>query len=139
MEVHTEAQTFFSPYETKTRPHASNTKAITHLPIYTSKGILMDAVKDKQFEILTKFIEVYCKHHHDPYRGTLCPECAELRDYARERLEKCPYDPKPECKDCTTHCYKPVYRKQIREVMKFSGMHYVKRGRLDWLLKYFIG
>ncbi len=95
--------------------------------------------KEKQFKILTKFIEVYCKHHHNPYRNTLCPECAELRDYARQRLEKCPYDPKPKCKDCTTHCYKPAYRKQIREVMKFSGMHYVKRGRLDWLLKYFLG
>jgi hypothetical protein len=98
----------------------------------------MDTAKEKQFEILTKFIDTYCKYHHNT-DCELCPECANLRDYARQRLEKCPYDPKPKCKDCTTHCYKPEYRKQVREVMKFSGMHYVKRGRLDWLVKYFMG
>jgi hypothetical protein len=98
----------------------------------------MDKAKEKQFELLNKFIETYCKHHHDPENGELCAECTELRDYARVRLEKCPYDPKPKCKDCETHCYKPVHRKQVKEVMKFSGMHFVKRGRLDWLIKYFI-
>ncbi|MFC1538661.1 nitrous oxide-stimulated promoter family protein [Candidatus Latescibacterota bacterium] len=98
----------------------------------------MDKAKEKQFKLLKKFIGIYCRHHHNPEKDTLCPECSELRDYARVRLEKCQYDPKPKCKDCTTHCYKPVHRKKIKEVMRFSGMHFVKRGRFDWLLKYFL-
>ncbi|MFC1542096.1 nitrous oxide-stimulated promoter family protein [Candidatus Latescibacterota bacterium] len=98
----------------------------------------MDKAKEKQFEILKTFIGTYCKHHHNPEKDTLCSECTELQDYARERIERCPYDPKPKCKDCNTHCYKPVYRKKITEIMRFSGMHFVKRGRLDWLLKYFL-
>jgi len=29
-------------------------------------------------------------------------------------------------------------RQRIKEVMKYSGKYYVKRGRLDWLVKYFL-
>lgn len=99
----------------------------------------MAKAKEKEFATLTRFVEVYCEHHHErPDSEGLCIECAELLDYARVRLEKCPYDPKPKCKDCTTHCYRPQYRERVREVMKFSGMHFVKRGRVDWLVKYFM-
>ena len=30
-------------------------------------------------------------------------------------------------------------RKRVREIMKYSGMHFVKRGSVDWLVKYFWG
>ena len=56
---------------------------------------------------------------------------------ALDRLDRCPQDPKPKCKDCAVHCYKPEYRRRIRAVMKFSGLYFVKRGRVDWLWKYF--
>jgi hypothetical protein len=46
-------------------------------------------------------------------------------------------DPKPKCKDCPVHCYKSEYRRRIKEVMRFSGIYFVKRGRVDWLIKYF--
>jgi hypothetical protein len=62
----------------------------------------------------------------------------ELLDYARGRLENCPYDPKPRCRDCATHCYSRKYRERVREVMRFSSMYFVKRGRLDWLVRYFL-
>ena len=74
---------------------------------------------------------------HGKNGDTPCAGCHELLAYAGKRLEKCPYDPKPKCKDCKTHCYKPEYQKKIREVMRFSGMHFVKRGRVDWLVRYF--
>jgi len=45
--------------------------------------------------------------------------------------------PKPKCKDCPVHCYKIEYRRRIKEVMRFSGIYFVKRGRVDWLIKYF--
>ena len=88
--------------------------------------------------MLAKFVEVYCRRKHDGQDGGLCAECADLLAYAQERLARCPFDPKPKCKDCTSHCYAESYRSRIREVMKFSGIHFVKHGRLDWLIKYFL-
>lgn len=97
-------------------------------------------MKDKEQEkiVLRKFIHVYCQKKHSPPKGQMCELCNELLEYALLRLEKCPFDPKPKCKDCKVHCYKDDYRQRIREVMKFSGIHFVKRGRLDWLFKYFL-
>ena len=91
----------------------------------------------RDLEILRKFIEVYCRERHPARRG-LCAECADLLEYSGSRLEKCPYDPKPMCKECPTHCYKPEYRRRIQEVMRFSGPHLAKRGRLDLILRYFL-
>ena len=99
----------------------------------------MPQPKDNQKETLDTFIDVYCTGNHGTVRGDLCEECDELQRYAHDRLAKCPYDPKPKCKDCTTHCYKPENRDRIKEVMRYSGMHFVKRGRIDWLIKYFFG
>ncbi len=99
----------------------------------------MPGNKEREFATLKRFVEVYCENHHErPESGGVCPECTELLEYAHGRLDKCPYDPKPKCKDCPTHCYRPRYRQQVREVMKFSGMYFVKRGRVDWLVKYFM-
>ncbi|MBI4917381.1 MAG: nitrous oxide-stimulated promoter family protein [Acidobacteria bacterium] len=97
-----------------------------------------DAAIASDLYTLTRFIEVYCERKHAPAGGGLCPECRELLDYAEARLRACPYDPKPKCKACQTHCYAPERRQRIREVMKFSGMHFVKRGRIDWLVRYFL-
>ncbi|MDP7288598.1 MAG: nitrous oxide-stimulated promoter family protein [Phycisphaerae bacterium] len=96
------------------------------------------ASPDKQLQTIKKFIEVFCSKKHRTDGSQLCDECSELLAYATERLAKCPMDPKPKCKDCTVHCYDQTHRDRIKEVMKFSGMYFVKRGRLDWLLKYFI-
>jgi len=95
--------------------------------------------KRKQYDTLKTFIDVYCEAHHGRNDDDgLCTECGDLLEYALSRLERCPYDPKPKCKNCTTHCYRPAYRERIREVMKFSGMHFVRRGRIDWLISYFM-
>lgn len=99
---------------------------------------------DRDLAVLTRFIEVYCQKRHQSYQkhapagGELCDECRDLLEYATDRLARCPMDPKPKCKDCPAHCYKPQYRQRIREVMKFSGIYFVKRGRVDWLIKYFL-
>ena len=93
---------------------------------------------EKDSEVLTAFVEVYCREHHGTNGSGSCAECRELLDYARGRLERCPMDPKPKCKDCPVHCYKPAARAKVREVMRYSGMHFVKRGRVDWLVKYFL-
>ena len=101
------------------------------------KGLMATRDTDSQAKILEKFIDVYCRENHGAEEG-LCEPCRDLLEYARERLEKCPLDPKPKCKDCSIHCYAPSSRERIRRVMRFSGMYYIKRGRFDWLVKYFL-
>lgn len=100
------------------------------------RGVPLNQDKRREAEILRRFVKVYCAHHGggDP----LCASCRDLLDYALQRLEKCPFDPKPRCKNCPVHCYRDDYRRQIREVMRFGGMYFIKRGRLDWLVKYLI-
>lgn len=91
---------------------------------------------ERDNQVLHAFIRVYCRENHGS--AGLCPECAELLAYALKRNEKCPLDPKPRCKKCAVHCYKPEMRAKIKEVMKFSGIYFLKRGRLDWVYKYFL-
>lgn len=74
-------------------------------------------------------IGMYCRRHHDEARPpdgrgdeALCPECAELLAYARRRLAGCPFGAeKPTCAKCPVHCYAPVQRERVREVMRYSG------------------
>lgn len=101
-------------------------------------GAARDLRLARERRILDNFIGVYCRAHHGTLRGELCRECAGLLRYAVGRLARCPYDPKPKCKHCPTHCYNAGNRARIREVMRFAGMWYVRRGRLDWLVRYFM-
>ena len=61
--------------------------------------------------------------HLSPLTVTpLCPQCQTLLDYAIQRLERCRFgEDKPSCTRCPVHCYKPVRREQIRQVMRESG------------------
>lgn len=97
----------------------------------------------KDEKVLRAFIAVYCHaHHHGGVRHRdqgreYCSECYALLLYALQRNERCPLIPKPVCRHCAVHCYKPEMRQRIRQVMKFSGIYYVKRGRFDWIWHYF--
>lgn len=67
-------------------------------------------------------IELYCRKNHGSGRGELCDECRALRDYAFQRIDRCPYmETRTFCSNCRTHCYKPEMRERIRTVMRFSG------------------
>ncbi len=66
-------------------------------------------------------IELYCQGQHSTTAG-LCPDCQELRSYARQRLQRCPFqEGKTTCAKCPVHCYKPKMREQIRAVMRYAG------------------
>jgi hypothetical protein len=70
---------------------------------------------------IEKMIKLYCVKNHFS-ETDLCDECRELRDYARERLLKCPFkENKPVCTNCEVHCYKPEMKERVRDVMRFSG------------------
>ena len=68
----------------------------------------------------------------------LCEDCRKLLNHGIAKLLLCPYDPKPMCKKCETHCYAPGYREKVREVMKFSGMYLIKHGRVDLMVHYML-
>ncbi|MCZ7583522.1 MAG: nitrous oxide-stimulated promoter family protein [Deltaproteobacteria bacterium] len=93
---------------------------------------------DHDLGVLRAFTEVFCHKKHGHARGTLCPDCERFLDYAYKRRILCPMDPKPKCQACPVHCYKPAMRDRVKKIMHIGGMHYVLRGRIDWLIKYFV-
>ena len=77
--------------------------------------------REKEKKMVSQMIALYCKKQHGG-RKALCPECAELDEYARLRSDKCPFmETKTFCSNCKVHCYKPVMREKIRQVMRYSG------------------
>lgn len=77
---------------------------------------------EKEKKTIAIMIQIFCGAHHRTGRKLLCPGCMELLAYAKERLNKCPYgENKSACSNCKIHCYRPDMRKQITEVMRFSG------------------
>jgi len=109
----------------------------------------MTPKEKKDLKVLALFTSVYCRAHHrgetkprdlaelDVKGLALCEECLDFLTYAFERRLKCPLDPKPECKGCHIHCYRPGHRDKVREIMRFSGRRLILRGRLDLLWHYF--
>ena len=76
----------------------------------------------RERETVTCMISLYCHHKHGSAHGVMCPQCAELHEYAMKRLSACPFQAgKTTCGKCKVHCYRPDMRERIREVMKFSG------------------
>jgi hypothetical protein len=66
-------------------------------------------------------IDLYCRDQHGA-RHELCEECKALQAYARQRLQKCPFqEGKTTCAQCPVHCYKPEMRERIRVVMRYAG------------------
>jgi len=77
--------------------------------------------REREKAMVSQMIALYCKKKHQTQHG-LCPECAALNAYARQRSDKCPFmETKTFCSNCKVHCYKPDMREKIREVMRFSG------------------
>lgn len=77
--------------------------------------------REREKEMVSQMIRLYCKKKHHTKQG-LCPECAALDAYARQRSEKCPFmETKTFCSNCKVHCYKADMRQKIREVMRYCG------------------
>lgn len=115
----------------------------------------LDQKKSRDIKVLANFVTIFCRENHrtevkDIFRAVddrlvvvlgnesrlLCENCCKLLNHGIAKLLLCPYDPKPMCKKCPTHCYAPGYRERVREVMKFSGLYLVKHGRLDLMVHY---
>jgi hypothetical protein len=76
----------------------------------------------REWRTIEAMISITCKDLHGGRRGALCAECQELRDYAEQRLIRCPFgQEKPTCANCKVHCYRPEMREKVRLVMRHAG------------------
>jgi len=76
---------------------------------------------EREAQTVEAMIGLYCRGVHGN-AADLCAVCAELRDYARQCLQECPFQAdKTTCARCPIHCYKPQMREQIRAVMRYAG------------------
>ena len=67
-------------------------------------------------------ISLHCRARHQAAEGGLCEACRQLRSYAFERLDRCPFGAaKPTCARCTVHCFRPSMAEEIRAVMSWAG------------------
>lgn len=81
--------------------------------------------KEYEKRVVRLMIELYCHDVHESserLKGSLCPECAALADYADRRVDSCRRGAeKTFCSNCPAPCYKPEMREKIRVVMRHSG------------------
>ena len=45
--------------------------------------------REREKQLVSQMIALYCKKHHGGKR--LCPQCAALDRYARQRSDRCPF------------------------------------------------
>jgi len=80
----------------------------------------------RERKTVENMIGIYCRDHHYIEEG-LCFECHELAEYARLRLQNCPFqENKTTCGNCPIHCYKPKMKEKIRDVMRYSGPQMIR-------------
>ena len=108
---------------------------------------LTDPAIARDVQTLGGMVQIWCADHHDdatraPYTGLgvqegcyaprriprLCPECAAHLEYGETRRALCPKDPKPSCRLCDIHCYKPDESAWQRQVMAYAGPRAMFRG-----------
>jgi hypothetical protein len=96
-------------------------------------------VLNAEKETISLMLGLYCRDKHGHKEG-LCEQCSQLEAYAHQRLERCQFiSDKPVCAKCPVHCYKPYYRQQVREVMRYAGPRMLRHApgaaiRHLWLL-----
>jgi hypothetical protein len=90
----------------------------------SEKGAVMSSNHSRMIRerrTVEAMIGIYCHGQHGTLFG-LCEDCETLQEYARQRLQKCPFqEGKTTCAKCPVHCYKAGMRAQIRAVMRYAG------------------
>jgi hypothetical protein len=76
---------------------------------------------EREKKTVEAMVRLYCRNLHGE-RHALCGECTGLLEYARLRLDHCPFqEGKTTCAKCPVHCYRPEMRERVRAVMRYSG------------------
>lgn len=82
----------------------------------------MDKKLSEEYEIVCEMINLYHRKN-DSFSDA---EISDLKAYVKSKLSSCPHGSnKPFCSYCKIHCYEPVRRDQIREIMRFSGPRFI--------------
>ena len=77
--------------------------------------------REREKQVVSQMIALYCRKKHGG-KKQLCPACAALDRYARQRSDRCPFmETKTFCSACKVHCYQPEMREKIRTVMRWAG------------------
>lgn len=75
---------------------------------------------EQEKRVVSRMIELYSRHKLG--MRELPEELIELEKYAHHRLDGCKFgEQKRACKHCPIHCYKPIMREKIREIMRWAG------------------
>ena len=76
----------------------------------------------EEYEIVCEMIDLYHRKNDRFSDGDI----SDLKAYVKSKLYSCPHGSnKPFCSYCKIHCYEPVRRDQIREIMRFSGPRFI--------------
>lgn len=76
---------------------------------------------ERDMQTVAAMVRIYCAGKHGAARGALCDACSALLGYADDRLAKCPFgEEKTTCRDCPIHCYRPVERTAMKDVMRYA-------------------
>lgn len=92
-------------------------------------------------QILLKFMQLYCDEKHkelpknekdfeilfqgefvDKLKLNLCETCEENFIYSYQRLQNCPHEIKPRCRNCKNPCYEKTKWKTLAKIMRYSGI-----------------
>jgi predicted amidophosphoribosyltransferase len=75
----------------------------------------------REKKTIKTMVSIYCKAKHKT-KNELCPECNQFFEYAKIRLDNCPFqENKTTCGKCRIHCYKPDMRDKVKAIMRYSG------------------
>lgn len=91
-----------------------------------------------EIDVLKKFYELYCTDKHEEQKNiliqlyykdknfslelNLCSKCFEDINYSFNRLQGCPHEIKPRCRNCPSPCYEKTKWKETARVMKYSAI-----------------
>jgi hypothetical protein len=74
----------------------------------------------REKKTIEAMISIYCRKKHGTVQ--MCDECVKMMEYACKRVDRCIFHAeKPACKDCPVHCYAPLMKEKVKEVMRFAG------------------
>ena len=69
--------------------------------------------REREKQTVSLMISLYCRKKHVTGGKVLCRDCEELRQYAMQRSDKCPFmETKTFCSNCRVHCYRPAMREK---------------------------
>ncbi len=81
----------------------------------------MNKKTKREVTTVEAMIAEYCRKKHQSGKA-ICPECQDLLGYTFGQIKRCKLgDRKTTCAKCPVHCFKPLYRSEIRKVMRYAG------------------